>query len=324
MLSSYEKKLVWIILGMILFGTILFGREFLSIKTLLVLGNQIPEYGILSIAFMVTLLVSGMNLSIVAMTTLAGVTGALVMTQFSGDGYLPVVFGIVIMIAVGGLTGLVNGMLVSWLEVPPILTTLGTMLFFRGMALNITKGGAITSYQTHFTQIGSGTVLGIPISLIILVLLIGAMYYLIHIREFGQQLYRIGKNKQSAIYSGINHKKVVLLAYMIAGLIAGVAAMIMTARYNSIRVDYGSTYLIKCIVIVSLGGVDLKGGNGSIRGVILALLIVSIAIRMMNLAYIDSNLIDAIMGGILIVNIIVQHYLGLATKKASTHPINRI
>lgn len=308
MLSSYEKKLLGILLGMILLGTVLFGREFLSIKTLLIMANQLPEYGLISIALMITLIVSGMNLSIVSMTTLAGIIGALTMNYASDLGAFSVVIGVLVMLLIGSLAGAINGAVVSFLEVSPILTTLGTMMLFKGAALNITKGGAITSFPSAFTYIGNGKILGIPFPMIVFILVVVFMGWWLDASSFGKQLYRIGKNREAAIYSGINVKKVVFMAYIIAGCIAGITAVIMSARYNSIRVDYGETYLLNGLVIVSLGGIDIKGGKGTMMGVLIAVIIMSVVLRIMNLAYVDSHLMSAIMGVILLMNIFVQYY----------------
>ncbi len=308
-IGSYEKKLMWLLIIVVITGALLFGRSFLSTKTLIILTNQIPEFGVITLALMMTLIVSGMNLSVVAMVTLSGVVGALVMEQLNYMGPVSVVIGLVVMILIGLLSGAVNGFIVSYLEVPPILTTLGTMLFYQGIAMNLTKGGAITSFDSAFTQIGSGSILGIPIPFLIFIVVIIGVYYLLEKHEYGSQLYRIGKSTHSAVYSGINVKKTVMMAYVLAGLITGVAAIVMTARYNSIRVDYGASYLISGIVVVSLGGMDFKGGRGSIVGVIVALLIVSLTIRILNLAYVDTSLIDAVMGLILLINLIVHHFL---------------
>ncbi|MBN2223008.1 MAG: ABC transporter permease, partial [Vallitaleaceae bacterium] len=152
MWSEYEKKLVYVLCAILLIGAVFFGREFVSVNTLIILGNQLPEYGLISVALMITLLVGGMNLSIVAMTTLSGVVGGLVMEQLVRDGTMSSTLGIITMILVGTLAGAINGSIISYLKVSPILTTLGTMLFFRGLALNLTKGGAITSFQPSFTQ----------------------------------------------------------------------------------------------------------------------------------------------------------------------------
>jgi len=315
MLSAYEKKLLGILIGIIVLGTALFGSEFLSVKTLLIMANQLPEYGLISVALMMTLIVAGMNLSIVSMTTLAGITGALTMHYFSGLGSLSVVIGIVMMLSVGALAGAINGAVISFLEVSPIVTTLGTMMLFKGVALNITQGGAIRSFHPVFTYIGNGKILGIPFPLFVFLIIAITVGWLLSSSDFGKQLYRIGKNKEAAIYSGINVKKVIFLAYILAGVIAGITAMVMAARYNSIRVDYGEAYLLNGLVIVSLGGIDMNGGKGTMRGMLIAVIIISVMLRIMNLAYVDSHLMSAIMGVILLVNIFIQYYSGQRSKR---------
>ncbi len=306
-LSAYEKKLLWLLALVALIGTVLLGAEFLSMTTLVILMNQVPEYGLITIALMMTLIVSGLNLSVVSMTTLSGVLGGIVMEQFSNSGVASVIFGLMVMMIVGLASGAINGIVVSYLEVSPILTTLGTMLFYKGIALNITKGGAITSFHQSFTLIGSGTLAGIPVPFVIFIAVVIGVAYLLEHHEIGHQIYRIGKNPHSAVYSGIDVKKMVLLAYMAAGIITGIAAIVMTARYNSIRVDYGSSYLISGIVAVSLGGVELRGGRGTVKGVLIALLILTLLIRILNLLHVDSSLIDGIMGLILLGNVVINY-----------------
>ena len=314
-INSYEKKLLILLLIVFILGSVLFGSAFFSWTTLAIIANQLPEYGLISLALFMTLIVSGMNLSIVAMTTLSGVLGGIVMERLSHLGVVSVVIGISVMIISGMLTGALNGVIVSYLEVSPILATLGTMLFYQGVAMNITQGGAITSFDTSFTVLGSGTIVGIPIPFVLFILVIGFMYWLLEKHEYGSQLYRIGKNAHSAVYSGIDVKKIVLIAYISAGVITGIAAVLMTARYNSIRVDYGASYLISGIVAVSLGGADIKGGKGSIKGVVVALLILSLLIRILNLANVDSSLIDGIMGLILLLNLSLHYYMDNSIKE---------
>lgn len=307
MLNHYEKRLLGILLAITALGVIMYGGDFWSVTTMIIIANQLPEYGLLAMALMSTLIISGLNLSIVAMATLSGISGAIVMVHLGQFGGASILIGILVMLLVGLLTGAVNGVIVSYLNVSPILVSLGTMLFFKGIALNMTKGGAITSFDDRFVNIGLGRILGIPLPLLILIAAVIGLNVLLSQSSFGHQLYRIGKNKVSAIYSGIDVSRIVLQAYMISGILAGMAGVVMTARYNSIRVDYGSTYLINCITVVSLGGVDLEGGRGTVKGVVLALLIVSMVLRILNLAYVDSNLTEAIMGGILLLNLLVQH-----------------
>lgn len=311
-MSQYERRLSFLLLIVVAAGAILFGFEFLSGQTILVMAHQLPELGLISLALMLTLLISGLNLSVVAMVTLSGVIGALVMENTSGLGLIHVFLGLFVMLVIGLLAGAVNGGIISYLNVSPILVTLGTMMFYRGLTLNLTQGGAITSFDSRFLWIGNQRLLGIPVPMVVLILVIIWLYVLLEKKEFGRQVYRIGKNKESAIYSGINTEKIVMLVYAIAGIITGITAIVMTARYNSIRVDYGSSYLISAMVAVSLGGIDIKGGRGTIKGVVIALILVSVMQRLLNLAFVDSDLVNAIMGVILLINLLLQRVM---TKK---------
>lgn len=309
MISRYEKQLLYVLIVVCLFGTFVFKWQFLSVATLSIVANQIPELGIIALALMITMIGSGINLSVISMTTLSGVIGGMFMINLADLGGFSVIIGIVLILVVGVILGGINGFIISYIEVPALLTTLGTMLFFQGISLNLTKGGSIAAFPKLLSVIGNGSIVGVPVPLIIFVFIAFVLHYVLNETLFGQHLYKIGKDKRAARYSGISVKQNSLKAYLLAGLLIGLAAFIMTARYNSIRVDYGSSYLMTSIVIVSLGGVNINGGRGSVFGVVVALLLVSVIIRILSLANIDTDLIEAVLGLLLLTNILIQYIL---------------
>lgn len=313
-MAQYEKRLSMLLLAVVVTGSIMYPSQFISWTTFKIFTHQIPEYGLITLALMLVMIASGLDLSVVATTTLAGILGALAMEKMEIIGQFSVLIGILVMLIVGMSAGALNGFIVSYIEVPPILTTLGTMLFFQGIALIVSKGGSVSSFPDAFLYLGNGSVLYLPIPMIILAVLAVVMHVILTRHEFGRQIYRIGRNKVAASYSGIPVKKRLFQVYVLSGIILGIAAVIMTARYNSIRVDYGSTYLINGIVAVSLGGVDIKGGKGTVIGVFLSLCILSALMRILNLADVEAYLSDSIMGGILLVNLIMQHFMGASKK----------
>lgn len=319
MISRYEKQLLYVLLTICLFGALVFRGQFVSVATLSIVANQIPELGIIALALMITMIGSGMNLSVISMTTLSGVVGGIVMINFQSLGSFSVVIGVVLILLIGVILGGINGFIISYIEVPALLTTLGTMLFFQGLALNLTKGGSIAAFPKLLSVLGNGSILGIPVPLITFVVLAFALNYILKETLFGQHLYKIGKDKRAARYSGISVKQNSLKAYLLAGLFIGFAAVIMTARYNSIRVDYGSSYLMTSIVVVSLGGVNINGGRGSVIGVVIALLLVSVIIRILSIANVDTDLIDAILGMLLLTNILIQYILNEKQMKNEVH-----
>lgn len=309
-MTRYEKRLALLLILVIILGSILFPVQFISLTTFKIFAHQVPEYGIITLALMLVMIASGLDLSVVASTTLAGIFGAITMARLEFMGNFSILFGILVMLVIGMAAGALNGFIISFIEVPPILTTLGTMLFFQGIALIVSQGGSVSSFPEPFLFLGNGVVLGVPAPMIILVILSVVMHIVLMRYEFGRQIYRIGRNKVAASYSGIPVKKRLFQVYVLSGIVIGIAAIIMSARYNSIRVDYGSSYLINGIVAVSLGGVDIKGGKGTVIGVFLSLCILSALMRILNLADVEAYLSDSIMGGILLVNLIMQHVMG--------------
>ncbi len=307
MINRHEKRLLIILGGTIVFGSIVFGRAFLSLSTLNILGHQLPEVGLISLALTICIIGSGINLSVVSTTTLAGIIGGLVMTGTGDMGLISLVLGIMTILAVSAIAGAVNGFIISYIEVPPILTTLGTLMLFRGIGLNLTKGSAVSGFGGGLTHIGNATVLGIPVPLIIFVVTAVLLFILLEHKNFGQQLYRIGKNKEAAVYSGIPVSRIIFLVYVLSGVILGVAAIVMMARYNSIRADYGASYLMISIVVVTIGGVSINGGKGSILGVVISLVLFNLVIRILSIADIDTEIIDAILGILLLLNIFSQY-----------------
>lgn len=307
MINKHEKRLLFILLGTIIIGTIFFGGEFLSLSTLKILGHQLPEVGLICLALTLCIIVSGINLSIISTTTLAGIVGGLVMTWSGEVSVVSMILGVITILLTGAFAGAINGFIISYIEVPPILTTLGTLMFFRGIAMNLTKGSAVSGFGKGFAFIGNANLLGIPIPFIIFIVTAVLLHVLLQYKSFGQQLYRIGKNKQSAIYSGIPVSKKIFFVYVLSGVILGIAAIVMMARYNSIRADYGASYLLISIVIVTIGGVNINGGKGGIVGLVIALVLFNLVMRILSLAAIDTEIIDAVLGVLLLLNIFTQY-----------------
>ncbi len=305
-LRSYEMKLVMLLLAIVIIGGGLYGSEFLTVTTLKVIANQIPELGMISLAIMVVMTSSGLNVSVVSITALAGIVGGIVIERSSAGTLLSTLISIVVVLLIGLVAGIINGIVVGYLEVPAILATLGTMLLYRGLALNLSGGGSVSGFGSIFIRMGMDDLLGIPIPLVIFLVTVGILYYLTAKTNFGNQLYQIGKNKIAAMYSGIPINSHVMKVFVVSGLVSSVAAIIMAARYNSMRADYGSSYLINGIVAVSLGGVEIKGGKGTVIGLLLSLLIIGVFTRLMFIADVNAFLIDATMGFVLLVNVLIQ------------------
>jgi len=295
------------------------GDRFFSVNTLQSMAFQMPELGILSLAMMLALLSGGLNLSIIATANLTGLTIAFLLTR-----YIPGTEGIawvgVQMAAlaagfvVAALVGLINGFVIAYLGVSPILATLGTMTLCKGLAIGLTRGNVISGFPDPIVFIGNGTVFGVPFALIVLALCALPVAIMLNATPFGAKVYMIGSNEKATRYSGVDTRAILLKLYVLSSLLAGVAAVVMLARFNSANAAYGESYLLITILAAVLGGVDPFGGFGKVGGLMLALVILQVISSAFNLLNLSQFLTLAIWGGILIAVAAVPNLRGRSAR----------
>jgi simple sugar transport system permease protein len=303
--SGTIATLVLLLLALWGVFAIAIGDRFFSVNTLQSMAFQMPELGILSLAMMLALLSGGLNLSIIATANLAGLTIAFVLTRYipGSEGMAWVglqVLAIGSGFAVAALVGLVNGFVIAYLGVSPILATLGTMTLCKGLAIGLTHGNVISGFPDPIVFIGNGTVFGVPFALIVLALCALPVAIMLNATPFGAKVYMIGSNEKATRYSGVDTRAILLKLYVLSSLLAGVAAVVMLARFNSANAAYGESYLLVTILAAVLGGVDPFGGFGKVGGLILALIILQVISSAFNLLNLSQFLTLAIWGGILI------------------------
>ncbi len=293
------------------------GDQFLSVNTLQSMAFQMPELGILSLAMMLALLSGGLNLSIIATANLSGLTMGFVLTRYvpgsEGMAWLGLqVLAIASGFAVAALVGLINGLVIAYLEVSPILATLGTMTLCKGLAIGLTRGNVISGFPDSIVFIGNGTVFGVPFALVVFALCALPVAVMLNATPFGAKVYMIGSNEKATRYSGVDTRAVLLRVYVLSSLLAGVAALVMLARFNSANAAYGESYLLITILAAVLGGVDPFGGFGKVSGIILALIILQLISSAFNLLNLSQFLTLAIWGEILIAVAAVPRLRGKA------------
>jgi ribose/xylose/arabinose/galactoside ABC-type transport system permease subunit len=317
--SGTIATLVLLLLALWGVFAIAIGDRFFSVNTLQSMAFQMPELGILSLAMMLALLSGGLNLSIIATANLAGLTIAFVLTRYipGSEGMAWVglqVLAIGSGFAVAALVGLVNGFVIAYLGVSPILATLGTMTLCKGLAIGLTHGNVISGFPDPIVFIGNGTVFGVPFALIVLALCALPVAIMLNATPFGAKVYMIGSNEKATRYSGVDTRAILLKLYVLSSLLAGVAAVVMLARFNSANAAYGESYLLVTILAAVLGGVDPFGGFGKVGGLILALIILQVISSAFNLLNLSQFLTLAIWGGILIAVAAVPHLRGKAQR----------
>lgn len=298
-----ESVLLIVCIGAFILMSILSPRDFLTATNLQSMAFQIPELGIMALAMMVVILTGGINLSLTYVASLSGITMALVISNLYSSGADPavsIVLGLVAGLAMVLGCGLLNGFLVAHLHVSPILATLGTMMLFEGIGLNLTEGRAISGFPESFSVIGNGTVAGIPISLIIFIVIAIVAWLVMERSPWGTKLHMLGSNETAVSYSGVNVKKQLMQVYLLSAVFCFLATLVMTARYNSMKVDYGSSYLLQSILAVVLGGASIAGGYGKVFGTVVAVFTLQIVSSGLNIFGLNRFFVDIVMGCLLI------------------------
>ena len=215
-----------------------------------------------------------------------------------------------------GLMGAINGLLVTRIGIPPFIGTLGTMYTWAAIPLIITKGVPISGFPEAFGFLGQGSILGIPAQVILFTIPIFILLqYTMTKTVFGRSVYLVGVNSQAAQLAGINVKRVRLGLYIISGLLAGVGAVIMCAWLLSARPDVGNGYEFQALTVAVLGGFNIMGGEGTIPGVMMAALIVTMISSGLQLANVNTIWQLAALGFILLGAVIVNQAISSRNQK---------
>jgi simple sugar transport system permease protein len=287
---------------------------FPTMDSLVSMAFQFPEFGIMAIAMMIVMITGGIDLSIVGIANLSSILAAVTMVNLlpegasSGQVALVILLAIAIAVLTGLACGLLNGIAISTFGIPPILTTLGSMQLFTGIGIIITKGKAVYGFPLEFTILGAGSVLYIPIPLLLFMLLIVIFSIILKKTSYGLKLYMMGTNPIASTYSGINNFKVTLKTYMYSGALAAIAGLLIASRTNSANAEYGSSYTLQALLVAILGGVNPNGGFGRIAGVVVAVLTLQFLSTGFNMLHISNFFKDFIWGAVLII-VMVTNYI---------------
>lgn len=292
----YTLRLFIIALVIFVAFSLLLPGKFFTVLNMQSMSVQLPEFGILAFAILITMLTGGIDLSIVGAANLSAIVAAMILTRLTGDegGGVPLAAAILVSmlgaLLVGSICGLINGLLVSRIGITPILATLGTGAIYTGLSFVITGGPAITTTQLAF--IGNGSILGLPIPIIVFIFVVIAFAILLNRTVFGFNVFMLGTNPTAALFSGINSNSVLLRTYWLAGLIAGLAGIIFLARTNSAKPDFGASFILLTVLIAILGGVRYTGGFGAVSGLVLSILSIqflSTGLNMLMLEWFPSS-----------------------------------
>jgi ribose/xylose/arabinose/galactoside ABC-type transport system permease subunit len=256
--------------------------------------------GIIAMGMTAVIISGGIDLSVGSMMALCGMVGAFVMLQVGGaaPGAGAMVIGTLAGLGTGLACGGLNGGLITLLNLPPFIVTLGTMSAFRGISYVMNKGMMFDVPTYKF--LGQDSLLGIPVSVLILALIALAAFFILRYMPLGRYTYAIGSNRQAAYHAGVNVNRNLIAIYTITGLFVGIAAMIATSRTVSAQPTAGISLELDIIAAVVIGGASLSGGRGTVIGTIIGTLLISFLRNGCTLLGISTNIQLVVIGAIII------------------------
>jgi ribose transport system permease protein len=255
--------------------------------------------GILALGTTFVIITGGIDLSIGTGMTLCSVTTALAMTDWG----MPLPVALIVGLLTGALLGVVNGLCISFLHLPPFIATLGTMLICQGLALVISGVRPVyTSSVPDFRYIALGALIpGIPNAVLILFALAIVAWFILAKTILGRYTYAIGSNEEATRLSGIDTRKWKIIVYTLGGLFTGAAGIVIASRLNSAQPQLGVGYELQAIAAVIIGGTSLLGGRGTIMGTLIGALIMSVLINGLRIMSIQSEWQNVVVGVVIII-----------------------
>lgn len=289
------------------------------------LSNQarlIGRDGIIAIGVALVIITGGIDLSVGSIVALLGVILAIALTEKN----IPWPLAVLGVLSLGALLGAINGLLITRVRLQPFIVTLCGFLFYRGAARFVagdqTKGfgdadspqtqafGALRDFTTREVYLVPGAENGIPMNFILLLVVAAVVGILLHRSVWGRHLYAVGRNEDAARYSGINSRRVVMQAYIACTTLTALAAILDAFYTNSLSpVSAGQSYELYAIAAAVLGGCSLRGGEGSIIGILIGVVLLRVLSNLINLLGIESSLEFAVIGAVILIGVLADQLL---------------
>jgi ribose transport system permease protein len=317
-----KKELGIFTLLLVLCGvTAAMNPNFLSVANLTNNANLIGIYGIFGIGLGLIIITGGIDLSVGSMFALVGVLLPMALREWGWPWPIAVFGAIVLPMVLGGA----HGALITRMKIQPFIVTLCGLMIYRSLgrfiAKDSTKGfGGAEGFET-LKHIATGRLYGIPNTFIILMVIAIIMWFVLHRSTYGRYLFAVGRNEDATRFSGISTRTIIASTYVVAGLLTGIAGVLFAFYTNSISPSiHGNAYELYGIAAAVLGGCSLRGGEGSIIGILIGTAIFRVLQNLVNLLGIDSSLEFAVMGTVVLIGVLTdQFFQDRAARKVVRH-----
>ena len=308
--ASKEIGIFVLLLVLCIFVTIMSHGTFIHADNLQNTSRLIGLYGIFSIGAGIVIITGGIDLSVGSLFALLGVLLSMMLTEW----HWPWPLAVLAVLAGGALIGVFHGFLITRVNLQPFIVTLCGLLFYRGIARFIAQDGTMGFGDAHGFQtlqvLATGSVLGVPVPFVLLLVTALVMGIVLHRSVYGRYLYAVGRNEEAARYSGVDSRRIIAGAYVISGLLAGLAGILIAFYTNSISPSsHGQSYELYGIAAAVLGGCSLRGGEGSIIGILIGAALLQVLQNLVNLLNIPSSLNFAVVGAVILLGVITDEVI---------------
>lgn len=296
--TMYPVLLVIVIIGAFV------APSFLTAVNLVNILEQVSVLGLTTIGLTFVVLIGRLDLSLEGIVGFAPMLAAVMLVPAAAGGFgveLPGWAGLFVALATAGVIGVFNGFMVVKVGLNPFISTLGLLVLLRGGVLIVSSGRSIYSPGAALTFLGSATMYGIPLSVIVFIVVAIIVGVVFQFHRYGRALYAIGGNEEAARAAGINVDRVIWSAFVFAALLSGLAGVLMTGRLDSAVTTQGQGIIFSAFAAAVIGGVSLGGGKGTIIGVIGGVLLIGVINNLLTLAQVPSFYVQASTGAVIVV-----------------------
>lgn len=276
--------------------------SFLTTSNALNVLVQISVVGIAAVGATFVIITSGIDLSVGSNVALSGMVAAYAVKDLHVNGVL----GIVVAILVGASVGAFNGMSVTALRLTPFIATLAMLAMARGLTQQVSQGQTIFGFPPSFTFLGNGRIAGVQAPVVITLIVFAVGWVLLNRTTFGQQVFAVGGNREAARLAGIPVQRVVFSVYVIAGLCAGLAGVVLAGRLNSALSSSATGLELQVIAAVVIGGTSLFGGRGSLIGTLLGALLIGVINNGLTLLNVNPFWTQFVQGAVIFVAVLLD------------------
>lgn len=317
-LEKYGSLLALVVLFIL--ATIIGWPYFIQIENLTNVMRQASYTGIIALGMTFVIISGGIDLSVGAVAAFVASCGVLfmnyVLAKNGGNETMAIAGGVFVMVLLGGFAGALNGLLITKGKIVPFIVTLGTMSIFRYLSLQMANAGEFASHSQAFGSFGmskifsfriGGSIFSLSTPVLLLLILAAILSFMLNNTRFGRYLCAVGSNSRVAQYSAIHVDRVRFWAYVVIGLMVGISAALLAARFNTVSTpNFGLGFELDAIAAVIIGGTAMSGGRGSVWGTVVGILILQIIQNMLNMAGLSPYFQGVVKGIVIIASVYIQ------------------